>query len=109
MDLQGSQVVIIGGSSGMGLATARLAKECGATVTIASRSSEKLQHAAHQLGDVRAVVADMTIESDVGSIFRDLDHVDQADVMSPLPPETAEKLADSTRNFLFAGHAQNTE
>ena len=76
MDIQGSQVVIIGGSSGMGLATARLAKERGATVTIASRSAEKLDHAARQLGDVRAVVADMTIESDVGSIFHGLDHVD---------------------------------
>jgi NAD(P)-dependent dehydrogenase (short-subunit alcohol dehydrogenase family) len=76
MDLQGSQVIIIGGSSGMGLATAQLAKERGAVVTIASRSAEKLHHAANQLGDVRTVVADMTSETDVGTIFHDLDRVD---------------------------------
>src|SRR4051812_11415930 len=76
MDLQGSQVVIIGGSSGMGLAAAQLTKEHGARVTIASRSVEKLHHAADQLGDIRTVVADMTNESDVGTIFHDLDHVD---------------------------------
>lgn len=75
MTLQGANVVIIGGSSGMGLATARLAKEQGASVTIVSRSSEKLQHAIQQLGNVRAVVADIISESDVQEIFRELNRV----------------------------------
>ena len=76
MTLLGANVVIIGGSSGMGFATARLAKEQGANVTIASRSSEKLQHAVRQLGNIRAVVADITSESDVQEILRELDRVD---------------------------------
>ena len=76
MNLHGTNVVILGGSSGMGLATAKLVKEQGANVTIASRSGEKLQHAARQIGDVRAIVADITSESDVQEIFRDLDRVD---------------------------------
>jgi NAD(P)-dependent dehydrogenase (short-subunit alcohol dehydrogenase family) len=76
MILLESNVVIMGGSSGMGFATARLAKEQGANVTIASRSSEKLRHAVQQLGNVRAVVADTIIESDVHEIFRELDRVD---------------------------------
>ncbi len=59
MNLHGTNVVIIVGSSGMGLATAKLLKEQGANVTIASRSGEKLQQAARQIGDVRAVVADV--------------------------------------------------
>ena len=76
MTLRGTNVVIIGGSSGMGFATARLAKEQGANITIASRSSEKLRNAVQQLGNVRSVVADITRESDVGEIFRELDRVD---------------------------------
>lgn len=77
MRLLGANVVIIGGTSGMGFATARLAKEQGANVTIASRSSEKLSFAAQQLGDVRAVSADITSESDVQAILgiERVDHV----------------------------------
>jgi NAD(P)-dependent dehydrogenase (short-subunit alcohol dehydrogenase family) len=60
----------------MGLATARLAREQGAIVTIVSRSREKLGNAVQQLGNVRAVVADITSESDVQEIFRELDRVD---------------------------------
>jgi len=76
MKLLGANVVIIGGSSGMGFATAKLAKEQGANVTIASRSSEKLQRAVQQLGDVRAVRADITNRSDVQAIFEAMDRVD---------------------------------
>jgi NAD(P)-dependent dehydrogenase (short-subunit alcohol dehydrogenase family) len=76
MRLLGANVVIIGGTSGMGLATARLAKERGANVTIASRSSEKLSRAVQQLGDVRAVSADITSESDVQAIFEAIERVD---------------------------------
>ena len=76
MTLRGANVVVIGGSSGMGLATAKLTKELGAHVTIASRSSEKLRQAVQQLGSVRAIVADMTREADVQEIFRELERVD---------------------------------
>lgn len=75
-NLHGSHVVIMGGSSGMGLATARLVMEHGATVTIASRSPEKLRQAADYLGDVRTIVADITREADVAEVFRDLERVD---------------------------------
>lgn len=76
MNLHGTNVVVIGGSSGIGLATAKLVKEQGAIVTIASRSSEKLRQAKQQLGDVRAVIADITSEAGVREIFRELDRVD---------------------------------
>jgi len=69
-------VVIIGGSSGIGLATSTLVKAQGANVTIAGRSSEKLRLAVRQLGDVRAVVADITSEAGVQEIFGELDRVD---------------------------------
>jgi NADP-dependent 3-hydroxy acid dehydrogenase YdfG len=76
MNLHGTTVVVTGGSSGIGLATAKLVKEQGATVTIASRSSDRLQHAARELGDVRAVIADITSEAGVHEIFGELDRVD---------------------------------
>jgi NAD(P)-dependent dehydrogenase (short-subunit alcohol dehydrogenase family) len=76
MDLQGKNVVVVGGSSGMGLATAKLAREHGAKVTIASRSKSKLDRAAQQIGPAQAVVADITSESDVKEVFEDLDQVD---------------------------------
>ena len=76
MDLHGTNVVIIGGSSGMGLATAELAKQSGAKVTIASRSSVRLQNAVQVLGDVQSKVANFTIESDVAALFEGFDHVD---------------------------------
>ena len=49
MKLDGKQLLIIGGSSGIGLETARLALAEGAFVTIAGRSEERLRKAAQNL------------------------------------------------------------
>jgi NAD(P)-dependent dehydrogenase (short-subunit alcohol dehydrogenase family) len=76
MCLRGSQVVVVGGSSGMGFATAQAALAHGAKVAIAGRSSERLHRAAKDLGDVRAVVADITSESDVQRLFDEFPSVD---------------------------------
>ncbi|MBI4764022.1 MAG: SDR family NAD(P)-dependent oxidoreductase [Deltaproteobacteria bacterium] len=43
LKLRDQKIVIIGGSSGIGLATARAALEEGAVVIIASRSKENLE------------------------------------------------------------------
>lgn len=50
-DFQDSTVLVIGGSSGVGLATAKMLKRMGANVTIASRNLERLRAATRQLGD----------------------------------------------------------
>jgi NAD(P)-dependent dehydrogenase (short-subunit alcohol dehydrogenase family) len=76
MGLRGSQVVVVGGSSGMGFATAQAALAHDAKVTIVGRSLEKLQRAAKDLGDVRAVVADVTSESNVQRLFDEFPSVD---------------------------------
>jgi NAD(P)-dependent dehydrogenase (short-subunit alcohol dehydrogenase family) len=47
--LEGQKVVIIGGSYGMGYATALMAVDAGAEVAIAARSAEKLEQAAKAL------------------------------------------------------------
>lgn len=59
--LNNQHVLIVGGSSGMGLASARVLAEAGATVTIASRSREKLDAALARLPKcVTAQVMDFT-------------------------------------------------
>jgi NAD(P)-dependent dehydrogenase (short-subunit alcohol dehydrogenase family) len=77
MNLAGQKVVVVGGSSGIGLSTAAMAKQNGAEVIIASRSAEKLKAAADKIG-VKAIVADVTSDDSVASLFKQcgaLDHV----------------------------------
>jgi NAD(P)-dependent dehydrogenase (short-subunit alcohol dehydrogenase family) len=80
MRLDNKRVVIIGGSSGIGLETARLALAEGALVTIAGRSEDRLRRAADSVlsgGDrLRSVVADLSEESSIRSLFTREDHVD---------------------------------
>ncbi|CAN5380422.1 SDR family oxidoreductase [soil metagenome] len=69
--MKGSATLVIGGSSGIGLATARLALARGARVTIASRSIDKLADAARSLGKVRTEVLDVTDATAVERFFAD--------------------------------------
>src|SRR5215510_7372380 len=48
--LAGTRVLVLGGSSGIGLATAKAAAEAGAKVTLASRSSERVSAAVAAVG-----------------------------------------------------------
>jgi NAD(P)-dependent dehydrogenase (short-subunit alcohol dehydrogenase family) len=80
MQLDGKRVVIIGGSSGIGLETARLALAEGALVTIAGRSEERLRRASESFSPgrerVRCVVADLSEESSIRSLFAGESRVD---------------------------------
>ena len=70
--LADKKIVIIGGSSGIGLGVAAAALESKADVVIAGRSPEKLQAAARVLGAdrrVRTVAIDMANEADVARMF----------------------------------------
>ena len=75
MQLEGKSVVVVGGSSGIGLATAALARAEGATVTIASRSAERLRAAADGIG-ARAIAADVTRDADVEALFKACGRID---------------------------------
>lgn len=77
MSLKNTVVVILGGSSGIGLATAKAARAEGAQVIITGRSAERLQMARAELGDaVRTVVLDVADESGTQTFFRELDQLD---------------------------------
>ena len=75
MMLAGKKIVVVGGSSGIGLATAEPAKREGADVTIASRNAERLKAAAEKIG-VIAIPADVTSDDSVSDLFRKCGPVD---------------------------------
>ncbi|HEY4332993.1 MAG TPA: SDR family oxidoreductase [Ilumatobacteraceae bacterium] len=77
LSLDGAHVVVLGGSSGMGLATARMAREAGAHVTIVGRDRDRLAAAHASLGDgVRAVAADVADRDALAAAFEGMDRVD---------------------------------
>ncbi|QSF44955.1 SDR family oxidoreductase [Paenibacillus tianjinensis] len=72
--LTGQKVIIIGGSSGIGLETAKRAASQGAELIIASRSGKKLEQAKAAIGDnakVSTYTLDVTDEEQVQSFFAD--------------------------------------
>jgi NAD(P)-dependent dehydrogenase (short-subunit alcohol dehydrogenase family) len=82
--LDGKVVLITGGESGIGLATARLFVAEGARLQLVGIDQEKLSAAAQELGEdkVLAVVADVTDEQAVaGAIARGVDRYGRLDVV----------------------------
>jgi len=75
MQLAGKKVVIVGGSSGIGLSTAELAKREGADVIIASRNAARLDTIAERLNAI-AIPADVTNDDSVAKLFRNCGPVD---------------------------------
>src|SRR6476469_4114064 len=77
MLLAGKKIVVVGGSSGIGLSTAEMAKREGADVIVASRNVERLDKVAEKLNAI-AIPADVTSDESVAHLFRacgPVDHV----------------------------------
>jgi NAD(P)-dependent dehydrogenase (short-subunit alcohol dehydrogenase family) len=77
MTLESKVVVVLGGSSGMGLATAKAASAEGAQVVITGRSQEKLNAANAQLpAGSRSAALDVADEAGTRALFEQIGHVD---------------------------------
>jgi NAD(P)-dependent dehydrogenase (short-subunit alcohol dehydrogenase family) len=88
-DLIGQTVVVIGGSSGIGLETARLARAHGADVILIARNAERLQAAANQVGASSTAAFDVTDLVRLERFFQDLPRpIDHVMVTGPGPHYT---------------------
>ncbi len=83
--LNDKTVVIIGGSSGIGWATAKMAHDQGARVTIASRSTSKLTAVHTAFPEIKTAVCDITRPNDITHLFSRFDHVDHVFVTAGTP------------------------
>ena len=78
-DLLGQTVVVIGGSAGIGLETARRARAAGADVILAGRNPDRLEHAAGELEAQSTATLDANdpsaLDGFFGQIAAPIDHV----------------------------------
>ncbi|AKU91100.1 SDR family oxidoreductase [Vulgatibacter incomptus] len=71
MSLAGKKVVVVGGSSGIGLEIARQAIAQGASAVVASRSARRLSAAVADLGErAQAAQVDLSDEASVRTLFQ---------------------------------------
>lgn len=98
------KTVIIGGSSGMGLAAAKMLYSLGHEIVIASRSKEKLDKAVKTIGQVKSQVLDITKEKEIAHFFKTVGPFDHlvttaADFVMgsflEMPTEKAKQFFDS--------------
>jgi NAD(P)-dependent dehydrogenase (short-subunit alcohol dehydrogenase family) len=102
MQLTDSRIVILGGSTGIGFATAKAASAEGGRVTIAGRSPEKLKAARAALGNkVETVTLDVNDESAVRNFFEGRDVIDHIFITAGNPAH-APRLEIDTRLLRLA-------
>ncbi|HJP64131.1 MAG TPA: SDR family NAD(P)-dependent oxidoreductase, partial [Mucilaginibacter sp.] len=71
--LRGKRIVILGGSSGLGLATAQAAAEEGAEVIIVSSSQHRIDSALETLpGNSRGYAADLSAAEHIQALFEQI-------------------------------------
>jgi NAD(P)-dependent dehydrogenase (short-subunit alcohol dehydrogenase family) len=106
MNIKGSKVVVVGGSSGIGQGVASAALEKGSEVVIVGRSQEKLEKARVALGKtakLTTIAADVTREEEIAQMFADIGMFDHLVVTRGSPPIDAPIAAfdmDVVRSFV---------
>jgi NAD(P)-dependent dehydrogenase (short-subunit alcohol dehydrogenase family) len=83
--LAGQTVVVIGGSAGIGLETARLAWAEGAQVVITGRNPDRLEQAARDVRAQRTAAFDAADAAALASFFQDLPPIDHVMVTAGRP------------------------
>jgi NAD(P)-dependent dehydrogenase (short-subunit alcohol dehydrogenase family) len=94
MSLQGRHVVVIGGSSGIGFAVAKLALEAGAKVLIGGRNESRLTRAAQKLPGSKTHPVDVSDEAQVAAFFEHVGELDHLVVTAGGTVASPKKLAD---------------
>jgi NAD(P)-dependent dehydrogenase (short-subunit alcohol dehydrogenase family) len=84
-ELLGQTVVVIGGSAGIGLETARRARAEGAKLILTGRNPERLQRAGRELGALSTAAFDATDPAALEQFFRDLPTIDHVMVTAGRP------------------------
>lgn len=87
MNFHGKKLLVVGGTSGMGLETARVVLEHGGNVVVVGHRQDRVDAAQSLLasiGPVEAITADLTIDTGVNSLLAtiDRDHKDIALVVN---------------------------
>lgn len=81
-EFKGRKLLVVGGTSGMGFATARMVLEAGGNVVIVGNRPEKTEEARKELaaiGQVAALTADLSSEDGLAQLLRTIDEL-HADV-----------------------------
>ncbi len=103
MSLKNKKVVVVGGTSGMGLATAQAAALQGAELVIASSSSNKVKEAKSLMqGKVEGHVLDVTNEQDIEKFFQTIgnfDHLVATIGRISFKPFLEESIAEARQRF----------
>ena len=85
--LKGQKIVVVGGSSGIGLGVAKAALEDNAELVIVGRSANRLKAAETALGGrVKSIAADMTDEAEIARLFDDVGAFDHLASTAGTPP-----------------------
>jgi NAD(P)-dependent dehydrogenase (short-subunit alcohol dehydrogenase family) len=84
-ELLGQTVVVIGGSAGIGLETARRARTEGAKVILTARNPERLKHAASEIDALSTAAFDASDPVALERFFGDLPKVDHVMVTAGRP------------------------
>jgi NAD(P)-dependent dehydrogenase (short-subunit alcohol dehydrogenase family) len=101
-ELAGQTVVLIGGSAGIGLETARRARAEGADVVLVGRDPERLRQAAADVGTPRTAAVDANDACALKGFFDGLDRIDHVLVTAGGPHYVPllEMNADQVRDAL---------
>lgn len=109
-ELLGQTVVLIGGSAGIGLETARRARAEGAEVVLTGRHAERLKSAAREVGARSTAAFDATDSTALERFFDDLpapiDHVlvtAGGPKYGPLLEMTADQVRDALGDHIVQG------
>ena len=94
MSLQDRNVVVIGGSSGIGFVVAKLALEAGAKVLIGGRNESRLTEAAQKLPGSKTHLVDISDEAQVAAFFEHVGELDHLVVTAGGTMASPKRLAD---------------